>query len=396
MIEMNDNNGAVLGNLYKYLRNEEFKGYDPYDCLNSRLIDSISSRLVKIAFTQLFVYSPINARRIVGIRKQHNPKGLSLIMSTLIKLKMNGFKLPEMDRSIDSLLDLVMEYANREYSGLCWGYNFPWQDYGKYIPRFQPSIVVSSFVGHSLLDYHMMNPGRDLEKDITSICQFILKDLNRYQDNDGICFSYSPFDNTMTHNANMLGASLLLRVGRTFSRNHLIEAAQKSYDFSIKKQNPDGSWYYTYNPNSSNGKYLGNQIDYHQGFIIDTLLLLNEDIGDRRLMSTIEKAVVFYEKQFNPDGRSYFRYPKKWPTDIHSQAQGIITFSKLAGYSDYYLIKAGKILDWTKRNMLAADGHFYYHKWPMMKNRISYIRWGQAWMLSSLTEFLIQKKRISE
>jgi len=393
---MKGNDKVILDNLFKYMRNEEFKGYDPYDCLNSRVIDSISSRLVKIAFTQLLVYSPINPRRILGISKQHNPKGLSLILGSLVRLKLNGFKLDGMDESIDQLFDLIMGYANRDYSGLCWGYNFPWQDYSKYIPRNQPSIVVSSFVGHSLLDYHDLNPGRDIEKDVTSICQFILKDLNRYQDNDGFCFSYSPFDNTMTHNANMLGASLLMRAGRTFSRNYLIEAARKSYDFSVKKQNNDGSWYYSYKPNNGDGKYIGNQIDYHQGFIVDTLLLLNEDAEDSGLMSTIEKAVLFYEKQFNQVGRSYFRYPKKWPTDIHSQAQGIITFSKLSRYSDYYLIKAGKILDWTKRNMLSGDGHIHYHKWPLMKNRMSYIRWGQAWMLSALTEFLIRRRKISE
>ncbi|MGA1822557.1 MAG: hypothetical protein ACMUIG_08515 [Thermoplasmatota archaeon] len=386
----------VLNDLFRYIKSEDFKGYDPYDCLNSRLIDSISSRLVKIAFTQLLVYSPLNPRGILGISKQHNPKGLALILQSLVRLKLKGFKLEGMEGSIDKLYDLLMGYANHDYSGLCWGYNFPWQDYSKYIPRFQPSIVVSSFAGHSLLDYHRLNPGRDIEKDVTSICQFILKDLNRYQDNDGFCFSYSPFDNTMTHNANMLGASLLLRTGRTFQRDYLIEAAVKAYDFSVKKQNPDGSWYYSYQPNNGNSRYIGNQIDYHQGFIIDTLLILNDEVRGSDLMSIIEKAVLFYEKQFNQDGRSYFRYPRKWPTDVHSQAQGIITFSKLSRFSDYYLIKAGKILDWTKGNMLSKDGHFHYHKWPMMKNRISYIRWGQAWMLSAITEFLIRGKKLSE
>ena len=103
----------VLVDLFKYMKHEEFKGYDPYDCLNSQMIDAISSRLVKLAFTQLLVYSPVNPRRILGISKQHNPKGLALILGSLVRLKLNGFNVQGMEGSINDLYELLMGYANR-------------------------------------------------------------------------------------------------------------------------------------------------------------------------------------------------------------------------------------------------------------------------------------------
>ena len=42
----------------------------------------------------------------------------------------------------------------------------------------------------------------------------------------------------------------------------------------------------------------------------------------------IKLGLEFYKKyQFNDDGVSIWRLPKKWPVDIHNQSQGIITFS---------------------------------------------------------------------
>ena len=97
----------------------------------------------------------------------------------------------------------------------------------------------------------------------------------------------------------------------------------------------------------------------------------------------------FYRnEQFLPDGRCKWRYPRVWPIDIHNQAQGIITFSKLRDIRADYLPFANTIAKWTIDVMKDESGYFYYQKWPFMMNKIQFIRWGQAWMLLALSIML--------
>ena len=48
--------------LERYVRENDFSGYDPYDALNSEKMLKINNKLLKVFLTQIFVYSPINLR----------------------------------------------------------------------------------------------------------------------------------------------------------------------------------------------------------------------------------------------------------------------------------------------------------------------------------------------
>ena len=58
------------------------------------------------------------------------------------------------------------------------------------------------------------------------------------------CFSYTPIDHTAVHNANLLGASLLIRLYKITGEEKLRRAALASLAYSMKYQHDDGSWYY--------------------------------------------------------------------------------------------------------------------------------------------------------
>ncbi|WP_068320824.1 prenyltransferase/squalene oxidase repeat-containing protein [Pyrococcus kukulkanii] len=118
--------------------------------------------------------------------------------------------------------------------------------------------------------------------------------------------------------------------------------------------------------------------------------ITEENLKDRT-QKAIEKGVDFYiNRQFSPEGWSYYRYPIKYPIDIHNQAQGIITFSKLykAFKNPRYLEFAEKIAGWTIKNMQDPTGYFYAHRWPGFVNKIPYMRWAQAWMMLALVTLL--------
>ena len=71
--------------LKSYCEKEEFKGWDPFDGLNSKLFNLFpklkNSRLFKLTWLQLFKRSPLNFRFFAGINKDYNPKGLGLFLS---------------------------------------------------------------------------------------------------------------------------------------------------------------------------------------------------------------------------------------------------------------------------------------------------------------------------
>ena len=77
-----------LAELKSYCEQEGFKGFDPYDGLNSRFFQSLPfiprNRLLGLVWIQTFKRSPLNLRRLVGIKKETNPKALGIFLTVPI------------------------------------------------------------------------------------------------------------------------------------------------------------------------------------------------------------------------------------------------------------------------------------------------------------------------
>jgi hypothetical protein len=144
---------SPLRKLKEYIELEDFKGYDPYDALNSPFLKflSFNQKWPRITFIQLLKRLPVNIRAILGIQKDYNPKGLGLLLWGYAKLYKIEKK-EEYIKRINSILDLLEDLRSSGYSGNCWGYNFDWQSRAFYVPKYTPTIVNSSLIGHALLD----------------------------------------------------------------------------------------------------------------------------------------------------------------------------------------------------------------------------------------------------
>jgi rhamnogalacturonyl hydrolase YesR len=381
--------------LEKYVKNQNFTGYDPYDALNSIKLNKINIKFIRVFFTQLFVYSPINLRPFFHIEKGINPKSLGLFLRSYSYLfKSNLINQDYFEEVSPKIVNLLLSKASSDFSGYCWGFNFNWNDVKRNAKKYTPTLVVSSFVGNSLLDLYEITHKEKYLEIAESITKFIINDLHIRKMNNGICFSYSPIDNHVVHNANCLGAAFLSRVYEHNKDKKLLDYSQKAFEYSISQQNKDGSWQFQLDPESGMER---NQIDFHQGFIIDALCdyINYNKSDDEKYRKYLRNAAVFYKNnQFNENGRAMWRLPLKYPIDIHHQSQGIITFCKL--YStfkdDRYLNFSKKIAEWTITNMQDKNGFFYYQKWPYLTNKISYIRWGQAWMMLALATLFYHMK----
>ena len=80
---MKINNSFVK--LKSYCEKEQFKGWDPYDGLNSKVFQALpffkKSALCRLVVIQGFKRCPFNLRRIAMVPKEHNAKGIGLFLS---------------------------------------------------------------------------------------------------------------------------------------------------------------------------------------------------------------------------------------------------------------------------------------------------------------------------
>src|SRR5664280_3639632 len=234
--------------LTNYCKSEAFKGYDPYDGLNSTLFQAIpfisKNRLARLAWIQLFKRSPLNLRVIAGVKKDYNPKALGLFLSGYCNLYKQVKEQEYLDK-INFFCRQLSSLVNKLYSGACWGYNFDWQAKAFFQPKNTPTVVATTFIASALLDAYEITGEDKLVKMARSSCDFIIKDLNRtYDDKGNFAFSYSPLDKTVVFNASLLGSRLLARVYSFTQEKELLDTARKSVEFCCDHQKNDGSWAY--------------------------------------------------------------------------------------------------------------------------------------------------------
>jgi hypothetical protein len=380
---------SALG-LYAFVGRNGWEGYDPYDALNSKLTSFIgkNSKWLRILITQFNKSFPVNLRSILGIKRGINPKGMGLFASAFLRLYKSTNDVRFL-KEAGVCLDFLKSKSLREgYYNHCWsGLYFEYQALkDRATPRI-PSVITTFRCAFAFLeDYEMRGADESLEI-ARSAADFVVENLYVNGD-DKAFFKYRPGDelDSQTYNASTHGVALLCNISKYIEDNKILEIGKKVMDYVISKQKSNGAWYYS----ETNGKEKM-QVDFHQGFILDDLYdyIKYMKPSDDKYMKALLKGAEFYKnEQFLPDGRAKWRWPRVYPIDIHNQAQGIITFSKLSEIKPEYLDFAKTIAKWTIENMQDATGYFYYQKWPFFTNKIPYMRWGQAWMMLALSSLL--------
>ena len=389
MTTAHDQTSSIVNSLNKltnYIEAEDFKGYDPYDILHSKCRFLKLGKWSKFVATQLHKRNPINARQLLGIHKSYNPKGMGLLLYAY-SLLYRWNPVPSIREKMDFLFDWLCSNYSKGYSGYCWGLDFPYSSRINFLPAYMPSTVVTAFVGSGIFEYYMVTKNPKAREVLRSCCDFILCDLPVTEHKNGICFSYTPTKKDVCFNATMLGAELLASNYFLSQENKLKEFAKLSVDFTVAHQHSEGKWSYSIDKTGKDKI----QVDFHQGFILNSLYSYMQFTGDESESyknALIKGANFYYHYQFLKSGQSLWRIPKKWPVDIHNQSQGSITFCKLAALSEKYLPFAERIALWTIDNMQDTKGFFYYRKGRFITNRIPYMRWSQAWMMTALTTLI--------
>jgi rhamnogalacturonyl hydrolase YesR len=380
----------ALPALYSYCKNENWVGYDPYDALNSKIFRTLPFKHHKhfrLLYLQFNKKSMINFRPLLIIRKGRNPKGIGLFLFSILSLYKKDKDKQQLDL-IEQFVKWLKEDVSPGYSGDCWGYNFDWQSRAFFLPKDTPTAVNTSFIVRAFLKAHEVMGKKEYLKIARSSCDFILNDLNRLEENDTICFSYSPIDHYFVHNATALASSLLAGVYAKTGENELAEVAKQSITYVVRHQNDDGSWYYG---EDKTARRVG--IDnFHTGFILESLKVYAEATGDNDCTGPLRRGVTFYQDNFFlADGAPKYYHNKTYPLDIHGAAQAVVTLVRLKDLgADMGLCE--RIVTWMIENMQDEKGYFYYQKGRFFTNKIPYMRWAQAWAFRALTDYYLNQE----
>jgi hypothetical protein len=372
-----------LAKLKAYIELEEFKGYDPIDIHNTFLPLSFLGKFSMSAISQVNMRLPLNLRPLLGISKEYNAMAMGVLLHGYCILY--ELSKDESDKEhIDFIFDwLVSNYSNG-YSGYCWGNNFPWATPGKIVEKGFPNIVTTATVAKGIYKYFNLFKSERALSVLKSISKYILNDLPRYESKSELCFSYTNKEMESCYNANILGAEILAKIYSLNGDRNLKEKVVKSYMFTVNRQKPDGRWNYSIDMKSGLERQ---QIDFHQGYILGSLYEISKlpEFDDIIDLEPLKRGLEFYlKKQFLTNGRSCWRYPQLYPIESHHHAVGILLFSEIASLNNSYLVSSNMIAKFVINEMQDQSGYFYFRKNRFYTNKISYMRWSNAWMFLAL------------
>lgn len=385
---MNESIQVVIRKLLAYCRANEWAGYDPYDALNSRLFASapmLDRRIPRLVLTQILKRLPVNFRPLLAIPKTQNPKGLALFLSAFVKLRRT--EVEDQEKLIAFMIERLEALRSPGVAYSCWGYSFPWQTRTVVVPSGAPNLVCTTFVANALLDSYEHTGNAELFEMAASSALYILNELY-WVDGAVAGFAYPlPSIRNNVHNSNFLAAALLCRVGKHTGDAKLIEAALKVARYSASQQHPDGSWSYGETPTQ---KWIDN---FHTGFNLCALREIAKSLETDEFEPYVKRGFAFYlEHFFREDGAAKYYHNATYPVDIHCVAQSIITLLALKDLDSRSVSLAQKVFQWAMEHMWDEKGFFYHRVLRGWTNRISYMRWSQAWMFLALTLLVYDRK----
>jgi len=384
---MNDSKGLInsvrqqIDSLISYCEKERWKGYDPYDGLNSPIYKWLffdRNKYFRIIIIQFFKNFPINLRSLFFIKKEINAKALAIFIKGLIIIYKNTNDKKYFDL-INNLADLLIKESMHGEIKL-WGYSFDWQNRTFLIKKHLPNMVVTYFALDSLLDLYYLT-GKEYYKHIfINSCDTVI-DKFLYKGEKEIYFNYVTNCNDLIHNVNLFGSSLMAKAYKITNEEKFLIISEATLKTTVKYQENDGSWFY-------GQKEKHHWIDsFHTCYNLLSLKDFMINTGKNTFENNLISGLNYYLKNFFTDDFiiKYFNN-KKYPIDIHCLTVGLITLIELEKYiMDKDIIS--NIYKFLIENFRSRSGFFYYRKGKFYKNRISYIRWNQAWSLLSLVKF---------
>lgn len=362
----------------------QWRGPDPYDALNASRLPRVARRspLALRVVTQAVKRSPVNLRPLLGIPNGLSAATLAHVISAYAR---NGFLDPQEARvRLSECVAALAALRCAAFPEPCWGYHFDVQTRVFFYPRTSPNTIATAFAGLALIDACEFAGTHDALELATGAGEFFIRHVPQTHTERGAYFGYLPGDATPIHNASMLVAALLGRLGRVTGRADFVDAASAAVDYTVSRQRPDGAWPYGERPGLS-------WVDgFHTGYVLDCLrACVDAGVGGEAAEQAWHRGLHYYaEVLIEPDGTPRYSPGSRYPIDGQCAAQAIQTLSLAAGLQPEVAELRWAVLDFALRNLTRSDGALVFQRERYWVNRRTYPRWVEAPMLAALSRLL--------
>ncbi|MFW6017598.1 MAG: antibiotic ABC transporter permease [Halapricum sp.] len=377
---------SLLRKTLAYSHRHDYTGWDYGDGMSSRLLQAlpIESKWLNIAFQETVKRPPINLRPLLLVEQRRNFKGTALFAManrTCYQLTSESSEHTDIDARAETirLLEWLLDNQCPGYSGFCGGHQHRLQHLnGRIGDPTDPDVVSTSYAVRALLSN--ADIGGRYRQAARSAARFVVEDLNYREVEDGAVIDYHMnHGDHYTINAGALGARLLLDLYVSVGEETHLDRATALLDHIAGLQTDSGGWYYRDPPDAS---HLSMD-SHHNGFVIESFQRYAE-VGDgSRYTETLDRALSFYRSLFEADGAPRFDESAAYPRDIHAATQGILVFTYAREFDS-----ARTVIQWVLDNLYVGDGRYYFRKHRFYTQRITLMRWCQAWMAYALAEHL--------
>lgn len=373
---------SIYSDLLFAIKQNDYKGFDPYDMLESKLIArSVKNQKLLLLLTQLNRISPLNFRRWLGIKKTVSPKALALIMLALLNNKQTPEVIP-----IEQPLRWLLKNRSYELNGYSIGFPFPIMLSHYASAKNHPSLVISLFVMYAFLRYYEAYQDRDVLDHVLSFYNLIETKLPRQETEHELCYSYNFEKHNEIYNSTSKLGKFFALLYRIENDDRLLIKIEKILNYLASKQRRNGTWQY--------GENIAYTDGFHTAFILESIWYMRQLVDSPKANQMFQDGLDNYMQHlFALDNQPLYFHPGYQPKDIRSRiiktdirdcAMAIILFTKI-GEREW----AGNVLNWTIRNMYDDKWkHFYFFQNSLFSNKIAFIR-CQAWMLYALSCYCV-------
>jgi hypothetical protein len=334
----------------------DWKGYDPYDALNSPAapVLSLGTRLGRRLLTQTVKLSPLNLRPALGIKPDRNAKAIGLVASGYARLwAATGDDSAR--REAERWLTWLENHHSGDASGMAWGYHFDVQTRFFSYPRGSPNTIATSFVAQAFLDGHELLRDDRWKGPAVAAARYLEANMLT----EAGYFRYLPRDDELVHNANLLACAVLVRVGRQLT-------ARRALDISLRAQRDDGSWPYG---EGRRGDWVDN---FHTAYVLESIALCEPVFS--QVHDALERGLAFWERElFLRDGTPKYDVSRLYPIDAHCYARAIDAWVA-ASRRERALRTASLLVE----RMVDPSGYVWFQERRFWTNRVPFVRWTAA------------------
>ncbi len=396
--------------LESFWRAREDTSFDPYDGLESERLSWLGSlpRPVQLAAVQLNKRSPVNLRRLAGVRPTRNSYSAAHFASACAVMAplVNPAQASDLASALAGRLDWL---CDTRVAG-AWAYPFDVQTKTFAYKKTVPNVICTAFAVTALLDGIAFSalpreaaasraqsattcdaslmtdaaltadtPERAAERwagAVRRAVSFTLEHLLSRQ-GDRVYFRYLEAEPLLIHNANLLAARYLARAGVAFGEDSWVQIAAEALPATLAAITDEGLLPY------GEGSHEAWVDGHHTGFVAEALADLAGLLDAPGLDEAAASVLSSYRRAlFEPDGRPLLYPGHRFPIDVITGAQGIQTFAKAGTEADVTF--GGRVGGFMLSHMRTSTGTFLYRKGRLHVKAVPYVRWSDAPMCLSL------------